>query len=234
MVNQRGFTLIEVLLASMIFAVLIGIAAWGYGQYMNIWQEKLFSDVPEMSAYRRLALMRRSVEGCLDYYVKSAKSEFMVPFFEGEKSGFTFVTRCPVFSDADMAIARITFKKDGELNSLVYGEESLGGTYLAVATHKIREEKSFVVMEDISGFDISYFGLSSEGLTAEELTSEEDLRTYQWSPDFSGDIRGLLPAKVDMQVRKGETVYRFLFHQGEGAREKWVTFNAQRLQKWEQ
>ncbi len=234
MLNQKGFTLIEVLLASMIFSVLIGIAAWGYGQYIDVWEKQLFSDVPEMSDYRRLALMRRSIEGCFDYYVKSAKSDFMAPFFEGEKSRFTFVTRCPVFSDAPVALARITLKEEANLHALLYEEENLKGTYLTNATHNMKGEHGLVVMKDISGFEISYFGLSSEGLTAQELMAEEDLRTYQWSPDFSGDIRGLLPAKVDMQIRKGGETYRFLFHMGEGAREKWVTFNNERLLKWEQ
>ena len=227
--NEKGFTLIEVLLASLIFAILSGVTAWGYGQYLNVWEERLFSDVPEMSVYRRLALMRRSVEGCFDYYVKSAESDFMVPFFEGEKRGVTFITRSPVFSSADIALARIDFQQDGDQHTLVYGEESLSGTYLASATHKTQNEQSFVVMEEINRFEISYFGLSSEGLTDEELMSEEDLRFYQWSPDFSGDKRKLLPAKIDIQVWKGDATYRFLFHLGEGVKNKGGAFNAQRI-----
>lgn len=227
--NEKGFTLIEVLLASLIFAILSGITAWGYGQYLDVWEERLFSDVPEMSAYRRLVLVRRSVEGCFDYYVKSAESDSMVPFFEGEKGEVTFVTRCPVFSSADIALAHIAFQQDGDQHTLVYGEESLSGTYLASATHKIQKEQSFIVMTEISGFEISYFGLSSEGLSDEQLMSEEDLRFYQWSPDFSGDRRKLLPAKVDIQVRKGEAAYRFLFHLGEGVKNKGGAFNAQRI-----
>jgi prepilin-type N-terminal cleavage/methylation domain-containing protein len=227
--NQKGFTLIEVLLASVIFSVLTGITAWGYGQYLDVLGKRLFSDIPEMSSYRRFALMRRSIEGCFDYYVKSAGSDFMVPFFEGEKVGFTFVTRCPVFSDADVALARIAIKRDGESHTLIYGEESLRGTYLADATHKMQEEQTFVLMDGVSRFEISYFGLSSEGLTPEELMAEEDLRTYQWRPDFSGDRRGIMPAKVDMQVWKGDEPYRFLFYPGEGTKEKWSEFNSLRM-----
>ena len=227
--SEQGFTLIEVLLASMIFAVLSGVVAWGYGQYLDVWEERLFSDVPELSAYRRLALMRRSIEGCYDYYVKSDASDFMVPFFEGDNSGFTFVTRCPVFSDTGIALCRIAFRQDGESYVLIYGEEGLSGTYLAGAAHKVREEHAFAVMDGVSRFEISYFGLSSEGLTDEELMAEEDLRTYEWTPGFSGDKRGLMPAKVDMQVWKGDETYRFLFHLGEGTGKKGAEFNGRRI-----
>ncbi len=227
--NQKGFTLIEVLLASLLFSVLTGITAWGYGQYLDVWEERLFSDVPEMLAYRRLALMRRSIEGCFDYYVKSATSDYMVPFFKGEKSGFIFVTRCPVFSDDNIALARIALSTIGESHSLIYGEESLKGTYLAGEIHKMGEEQTFVILDGVTRFEISYFGLSSREINTEEIMAEEDLRSYEWTPDFSGDKRGLMPAKVDMQVWKGDEPYRFLFHLGEGAREKWVEFNVQRL-----
>jgi len=227
--RSQGFTLIEVLLATLLFSVLIGIASWGYSQYLRVWESELFSDVPEMSAYRRLTLMRRSIEGIFDYYVTSAKSDFMVPFFEGRASGFVFVTRCPVFSEAEVALAHVRLDKHEDRYRLTYTEESLGETYLAVRKEGLDPNHTFIVMDDVSRYEIAYFGLSSEGLTPEQLSAETDLRTYKWTSDFSGGQRGLMPAKVDMQLQKEGKEYRFLFHLGEGARGKGSLFNAERI-----
>jgi prepilin-type N-terminal cleavage/methylation domain-containing protein len=227
--TDDGFTLIEVLLATLLFSILIGMASWGYSQYLRIWESELFADVPEMTSCRRLALLRRSIEGVFDYYVKAPESDLMVPFFEANPSGFIFVTRCPVFSDAEVAVAQVRFEKEEGVYRLRYVEEPLIGTYLAVGKERLEPTHTFVAMDGIRQYEIAYFGLSSEGLTPEQLAGEVDLRTYQWTGDFSGAERGLMPAKVDIQLVCEERVYRFLVHLGEGCVQKGLSFNADKV-----
>ncbi len=218
--HDQGFTLIESLIATLIFSLLLGIATWGYSQYLKVWQEDRFTGMPEMETYRKVTLMRRSLESLFDYYVKDSDSSFLVPFFEGGKSRFLFVTRSPALVDSETALAQVSFRPDEGSYKLIYGEESLRGTYLRQKREELAQAKEMVVLNDIEKYDIAYFGPESP-----------ELKSFKWSEGFSAGNRAIMPTKVDLQVKVGGKEYRYMYHTGSGTAKKGFEFNAEKLMR---
>ena len=59
--NPKGFTLIEVLISTMVLAVIIYLATLSYSMFLNTWGERRLSDTNAINKYRSHMLLRSSL-----------------------------------------------------------------------------------------------------------------------------------------------------------------------------
>ena len=108
--RTRGFTLIEVLISSMVLAVIIYLGTLSYSMFLSMWGERRLLDTKAVNKYRSHMLLRSSLESVYDYYVTDRANERLglyYPFFKGEKDEMEFVTLSSVFKKGFPAAARL-------------------------------------------------------------------------------------------------------------------------------
>lgn len=208
--SEAGFSLIEVLVSTLILSLTIYMASVSCSIFLKIWGEKKFASYQNMHDYRKRALFRNSVESALDYFVEFGNSEnrtVYCPFFKGTPDSITFVTFSSMFKSNKPAVASVIFekKKDSTL-SVIYREAFFDESYLAHYDDKIIFEKSVLLYEGLDDVKIRYYGLWKR----EIIDDSGSFRTlYKWQDEFDGSEKKRIPQIIEITL-EGDNISRKL------------------------
>jgi prepilin-type N-terminal cleavage/methylation domain-containing protein len=204
--NNSGFTLIEVLIATMVLGAMIYLATFSYSAVLNVWGQRRLTDVRALSEYRNHALCRSALESVFDYYVTDPVSErqgAFYPYFKGEPDQLQFVTLSSVFHKGLPAAARLKVTAgsgDAEGTYLVtYEEMPLNRWYIRYDNQEPAYTDAMVVYENIRAFKIRYYGLgvvgpfSGPGQTVVKTA-------YDWYERFDGSVTRSIPELIEIQL----------------------------------
>ena len=211
--NSAGFTLIEVLIATLVLSMVVYLATLSYSLFLDTWERKKLSDIAAIQEYRTHLLMRNAVESTFDYYVtdpKSKRNTQWYPFFKGQKESLEFVTLSSVFQKGKPAIARIRLKKStsGNPKVLVYEETSLVKTYIRYNDDPVEYKNEMSIYDNLKSVHIRYFGIWALRF---DPGKEGFVEEYKWQETFQGKERNAVPHTIEMTVafEEGETMLVF-------------------------
>jgi len=199
----RGFTLIEMLIAIAIFALVAGVASYGYSLFSRHWEGRLGSFERAQSQYQRLDLVVAALENTLPYVVRdeAGRPGF---YFLGREEGLTLVTMSPVFSPGDLAVIRVFRESAGPDSwNLLYEEAPLKGVQLRQSSQTLPFQRRMIVLHDVPDLSFAYFGWRSVSQMLEAADAAESGLKPEWFSEFDGLARRLHPQRI--AVRLGQT-----------------------------
>jgi prepilin-type N-terminal cleavage/methylation domain-containing protein len=120
MPNAKGFTLIEMLVAVVIFSLVVGVVFYAFSQSVSLW-ERADREVEKLDqlvfAEQWVNTLFRATENLMVFFNKRS-----APLFWGEQAKAVFITSNPLLNGRNIAsVVRLEFKNGG----LFYAEENL-------------------------------------------------------------------------------------------------------------
>ncbi|GAB6064591.1 PulJ/GspJ family protein [Deferrisoma palaeochoriense] len=197
--REAGFTIPEVLVSLAILASVLWLATAGLQQVVGFLSRG--GDAPSLDRVRVRWLVAEALEGVFDYYVAPAggpETRPCVPYFEGDGTGFTFVTLNAVSAPGVPAWARLWY--DARRGSLVYGERPMERWFLRSAGDRPEPAYEVPVFEGIRGVEFSYEGIRS----TREVFTGDDVRfeaVRGEGRDWDGARYLRLPERIRIRVR---------------------------------
>ena len=151
--GQQGFTLIEIIAATTILAIIIYLALTAYAFWGDAWRKGRLADTRSLDLYRSHILCRSAIESVCDYYVTDPVNErnrVHYPYFIGDGTSLAFVTLSSVFSKGMPAAARIRMAEtETGVQNLVYEETSLLRQYIRYEDKVPEYDRQIVLFENV-------------------------------------------------------------------------------------
>jgi prepilin-type N-terminal cleavage/methylation domain-containing protein len=198
--DQRGFTLIEVLVTGMILAVIVALSFFALRIYMNEWEHGRMSDTQPIEQFRRQQLVRTALESAWEYYVTDPLAErerLFYPYFKGTEQSVAFVTTSPVFEESRTAAARVRLiAATAETPAMmVYEEASFDQLYLRYYDDAIDYPRALQFPLPETPLRFRYFGLLEVRITQEGDGFEEIMG---WQNSFDGLHQRVMPVRIEI------------------------------------
>ncbi len=213
--RNAGFSLIEVLIATMILSALVYLATLSYSMFLNVWEQKKLTDTSAINDYRSHILFRSALESIYDYYVTDKANERIgryYPFFRGERDKFEFVTLSSVFSKGAPASACLRLKRidatAGKYYNIIYEETPLDRMYIKYADDRPQYSHAMVIYPQVEKINIRYYGEWETRWVPERDNFET---VYKWQDTFDGAERNTIPETIELTIsaEEGETTLLF-------------------------
>ncbi|MEZ0344826.1 MAG: prepilin-type N-terminal cleavage/methylation domain-containing protein [Caldimicrobium sp.] len=190
---EGGYTLIEVLLASLIFSVMVYLATFaldqGLKQYQGILQRGLnfWEDA-------KILWLQRSLSSSLDYYVYDERKKWWYPFFKGRVDLIAYVSLAP-FSQESPVLVVLKKENTEKGYNLVYYELPVFTSTLKeieniLAFEEYKKGVSFVFFKDLESLNFKYYGY------------DRFRKFYDWFSEFEGSKFLQLPSIVKIEYIK--------------------------------
>jgi len=212
--NQSGFTLIEMLVTTMILSVMVGLAFFAMGLYLKGWESNRFGDTSTIMDYRTQTLVRNSMESVWEYFVTDPANEridVFYPFFKGKKTEVVGVTTSSVFHKGVPALFR--FRLDAEdkaEKSLIYEETPLDDGFIRYENDLPAFSYSMVFMRRIKKLHFRYYGLWE--ILPPQGDGEDVIMVYRWLDVFDGRDRNAIPKIIEINLEMPETERQLIFY----------------------
>jgi len=202
--HTSGFTLIEVLIATVVLASVVALAGTSYSLYLQAWSKRAGGNERLFKEYRLNLLLKSSLESAFDYYVTDrlgARPTPFYPFFLGLTDELSFVTLSSVWHKGAPALARLRLEKESaDLNgrrSLIYEEWPLNDRYLAF--NEISEDwpalHQAVIFAGAENIKFRYYGFLK---TRYQVEREREIDVLGWQGEFSGRKKYVLPRRIEI------------------------------------
>lgn len=204
--NEAGFTLIEILISSIILASLIYLATLSYSLFMRLWEQGGVKASAMTERYRIDILLGSSLESIYDYYVTDPVNErigLYYPFFIGAEHNMEFITLSSVFAKGFSAIARLGVKQINEgarpRYQVIYEEKPLRNFYLKYDNFSGPFSYKIIVFDNVEDFRLRYFGVWQEEHKVGGAGSVPEI-VYKWQNSFYGKKNMAIPRKLELTV----------------------------------
>ncbi|MBI4691172.1 MAG: prepilin-type N-terminal cleavage/methylation domain-containing protein [Nitrospirae bacterium] len=201
-VYHRGYTLIEVIVATAIFSSMVLLATMALNQGLKQYHGLMERGINFWDNARHL-WVNRSLSSAVDYYVADAGKWF--PYFSGSRDRVSYISLAPLVGDIPVVVWIIRERQDNGRYSLVYYE-------LPVYTKNFKEiERDYVFNEYKKGRSIKLL-INLDDVDPEfygyDLLKGKD----EWSKDFQGSKKMTLPALLKfnytVEGRKNSLMFR--------------------------
>lgn len=211
--DQRGFTLIEMLVTGMILSAIVALSFFSLNVYMNEWEQGRLSNIDAIEQFRKKQLVENAVESVWEYQVTDPQAEqngHFYFYFVGTAQDVVFVTTSPVSGKSAVAAARIRLApaQDPSHTMLVYEEAPFDHFYLRYGDDPIPYSHSFNLLLADHDLRFRYFGLEEFKYLPEENRLEE---ITGWQKTFDGRQKQATPQRIEI-VKSDDTqnpIYAF-------------------------
>lgn len=201
--QKSGFTLIEVLVAMVIFALVMTLSVTSYRfSLLNLTKDDKQKNISELT---HIKLINKQIRSLQPFFYPLQNGE-KVPFFYGTEDGFSFITDNPIQIASPLAIAKIVVVQ----NEMHYCEVAFGSIDLTkFSTRDLQCQQSILYL---SGNDIklSYFGWKDR-LDLDNFYSEFlniNIRPEPlWYSQFLAEKRKLIPLFVQINVKNSSSIF---------------------------
>lgn len=192
--NKRGYTLIEVLIASLIFSSIIFLSIYaleqGIRQYKGI-LERGFN----FWERARFFLLQRSLASAIDYYVYDERKKFWHPFFRGGLDIIAYVSLAPFSHDTPVLVILKKEEREGKFD-LVYYESPVYTANLKeiediLLFQTYKREVRLIFFEGLDFLEFKYYGY------------DRFRRFNDWFSEFDSARFLQLPLYVKIEYNKG-------------------------------
>lgn len=201
----KGFSLLEMLVAILVLAIVIGISTYAYSLFIRQWDGHLGRFDEAQAQYQRLEWLSAALEDTLPYVVRDDDGQLGF-YFLGRDEGLTLVTMSAIFGVGAPALIRV-FREPDEDGAwrLVYEEAPFAGTLLVRANQRMDFRHRLVIARGLPRPEFRYFGWASLGsrLTIEEASPE----SRAWFVEYDGLVRRFHPEKIELRMGNDGAVF---------------------------
>ncbi len=212
--DSHGFTLIEVMVTTIILTIIVSLSFFSTTFYLNEWQHNRLGDTSAIQGFRMQRLLHAAVESAWEYFVSDPANETIgnyYPYFKGQVDSIAFVTTSPVFTKNTTAAVRIRLvsDKNATTTNLIYEEESLDKKYIRYYDDIINYLHTFTIPIPGSDIKFRYYGFKELQFLPDQERIEEIL---SWQATFDGKKKQTLPEIIEVvrQSNVEKTIYSFV------------------------
>ena len=204
--QQQGFSLIETIIASLIFAAVIAIASLAFKFFItNSTKTSLSDEILNETAV--MINLRNAIKGTEHYFLPLKRQQLLGPklFFHGSDYSFTGITTHSLRFPSQPTQYRV-FVQTSEDNkkSLLYCEYNMKESY-PLLTKDDNCSFTATIADSIDGVSISYFGYDSvNDLFGIKRSSNKDKK--RWKTDWDGAVAKILPQFIQLKIEYQEKV----------------------------
>lgn len=201
--KQQGFSLLEALIASTIFAAVLLIASSAFKFFMSMGSRSINSEQVMQDTMNAIET-RDSIKGLHHYYLRenAISQKDAKPFFWGSPDGFTGITLNAIDFGSQPTRISVTVQRDlNDITNLLYceynnKEEFPKNSIMAECT------KPKVLIDNAKSIEIEYFGwVSLNALYDNTNTSVIGLSNQKvWAHEWDASKRGLLPQYISILI----------------------------------
>ncbi|MCQ8879456.1 prepilin-type N-terminal cleavage/methylation domain-containing protein [Pseudoalteromonas shioyasakiensis] len=203
MVNQtqRGFSLIELMIATSLLSMVMFTGYFAYSLYTDKWQKRAdhFWQLNQNSLGTEALI--RTLEAASIYIVKDRNNKFSV-LFSGQQTSITLVTNTGLYSNTTALIQLQTIEQDNGLQSLLYNEMPLIDTMLLEYPQEPQWQYQHILLTDINKVNFQFYGWQTTENAGNSTLSAIDLEPGQqkpkrrWYTSHSIEENRILPSKL--------------------------------------
>ena len=199
---SKGYTLIEVLVAMVIFSSMLMLAGVALNQSL-----KQYHGLAEKGIgfwdYAKNIWIDKSFNSANDYYVYK-RSDGWFPYFKGNQEGISYISLAPLAGDLPVVVWIRNEPEESGMRSLIYYElpvyaksyEEIDRAYIF---GDYKKGRSLKLLEGVEGIEFSFYGYDFQK------------RRYEWSNNFDGNRMRSLPSSILISYRHDGKRDRFVF-----------------------
>lgn len=187
-----GFTLLEVLIALALAALVTTVLTIGIKIIVNDWQRTEHQLEEKFDTSLALLQIETALEGAFAFLYPDKKENKTYIFFEGKKDSLQWVST-------------VSPKRDGKLTAwqLKRGKDDQG---LQVRITSAFAENPTTLLEKTESLDLfAGFSVNFEYLNIEELDKNTENEKSTWLEEWDGKARQSLPKAVRISLTEGQT-----------------------------
>lgn len=186
--SQRAFTLVEVLIAMVIFSLVMTLAVSSYRYSLqNLSKQGKNNNLAALTTQK---LINKQIRTALPFYYTLYTGSNAL-FFEGTESSVQFITDHPILIDSPLAVVELKVSE----NEVSYCEIAFGSVSLESVSKGTTCDKKITYLEG-NRIQLHYFGwkdsLELDNYYSEYLSINVK-PSPKWSSEYSATQRGVLP-----------------------------------------
>ncbi|GGA98869.1 PulJ/GspJ family protein [Agarivorans gilvus] len=202
MKNNKGFSLVEMLVAMVLLTGVISVASFAYSQFSRYWEGSVGRFYDEFYEIRQKNIVR-DIIGSVIPYVAYNKNEQSRYYFEGHASGFVGISRNSFSFPGQPAVIRVFSEQNTDFTyELIYQESPMYNSYLTSTTEQVDFTYQITIDEGLQSVAFKYYGVT------EEDVGELEQRKLDWFNDYNALVRMTPPERIsitwtDNDIEKG-------------------------------
>lgn len=198
--RQKGFTLIELMIAISILSLLLFTGSYSYSLMSERWNKELGQFSTSAHVAKNLNLLQRLLTGVSPFVVVDDKRKPSF-FFIGASDSLLAVSNIGLFSNHYPEIFRLTtVEKENGLVDLIYQSESTKNILLTGTDQSIEFTKKIILFTDLDSVVFNYFGW--DNIFVKNSRAESGI-IQRWYNNYSGIDKQLMPELFTLILVKG-------------------------------
>lgn len=204
--TSKGFTLIELMLATSLLMMIMFTGYYAYSLYSQKWQKRV--DVFWQGTNQGIGLdaVNKLFISAVSYVIKNNEDKESI-YFEGDQQHVRFVSNSPIFSTGT-ALVELEVVRVGDKERLIYRESNLLNkpVYTLEGFEKITQwQKQVILFENFSQITFSYYGWTLFDDAVKQLDISEDILKVELRSHYSVhklEVIRILPVSIQLNLNK--------------------------------
>jgi len=217
--HQKGFTLIELMIAISILSLLLFTGSYSYSLMSERWNKELGQFSQSAKEAKHLEIVQRLLEGIQTFVVVNNKQKPSL-FFIGDTNSLLAVSQAGFFNNNYPEIFRLTTIKNKKgLFDLVYQSASTENILLTGTDQTIDFTKKIVLFENLEKVTFQYYGWSHY---YDKDSTDEGNKSRRWFDNFSGINNQIMPEQFILTLNKAGNTLSFPVYL-DNSSERWLS-----------
>ena len=183
--KSRGFSLVEVLIASTILLLVLFLGSYGYSLFAKYWADGAGTFEQKFADIKGLNIVHQVIKNTHPYIMKGGERG-AYHYFEGGKSVVRGFTNHSVFAQEKMAFYELKVEENANnLLDLVYRESVINEVPVVTERNIGQYNNKIVILTDINDVTFEFYGWRSY-----DLWVENNLLSRGGAPEWFGFYSG--------------------------------------------
>lgn len=192
---NKGFSLVELLVAMSILIMVTLIGNYGYNLYARYWQKELGHYQEVFERIKGVSRLHNVIISIKPYLIRGDENE-IYHYFEGTQSVLRSVVASSLTNPRYPAIFEMVVITNNNIKSLVYRERVMDTGPILNEKQLGDYSQEFTLLTNISDITFEYFGWENYQVRSQALNEQSgDLLTQRWFGLYSGKDT-LIPPNV--------------------------------------
>lgn len=203
MSNSKGFTLVEILIATFLLSALLFTGSYTYQLFSERWTKDIGEFNESIYDLKGIANLESVLDGLIPWVVFDETVGYKKPvfMFVGSTTTLLAVTKNGLFSDEYPEIFRLSIKSNSNGKySVFYQSKSTKNILFKNISQEIIFDNQVELLNNLNDFSIEYQGFEHYlKMSGDDLSYDPKL-----SETFSGLNTQLMPTKINIKIKKEE------------------------------